>query len=180
MTIAGVSFAKIFIPGGARFDPYRFAIALGWRQFALFFFAIELAMNVLFAGLYLLQPGSIGDLKPHGFLGAFFFSVETLSTAGCGEMYPSSIYGHAVASLELIVGVGITAIMTGLLFVRFSRPRTRIVYAERAIVTTRRGTPTLMYRFCNVGVETLHTATATLYVLTTTVVAPTSARGRSS
>ena len=100
VTIAGVSFAKIGIPGGACFDPYRFAIALGWRQFALFFFAIELAMiyghavaNVLFAGLYLLQPGSIGDLKPHGFLGAFFFSVETLSTAGYVD-FPTLLEGN--------------------------------------------------------------------------------------
>jgi inward rectifier potassium channel len=42
-----------------------------------------------------------------------------------------------------------TAIMTGLLFVRFSKPRPRILYSDQAVVTSHNCSPTLMVRIAN-------------------------------
>ena len=48
-----------------------------------------------------LRPGCIANLNPPGFLGDFFFSVETLATVGYGDMHPQTLYGHTVAMLEI-------------------------------------------------------------------------------
>lgn len=130
-------------------DPYHLAISLSWPQFALLFLALYLGINMLFAGLYLCRPGSITSARPGAFSDAFFFSMETLATVGYGVMSPATLYGHAVAGAEIITGVAFTAIMTGLTFVRFSRARAKILYAERPVVALYNGRPTLMIRIAN-------------------------------
>ena len=53
--------------GAARFDlrdPYHLALSLSWPQFALAFLALNLAINLLFATLYLLQPGCVANARP--------------------------------------------------------------------------------------------------------------------
>src|ERR1700736_3564474 len=44
------------------------------------------------------------------------------------------LYGHCVATLEIMVGLFGLAVMTGLIFVRFSRPTARIKFSEVAVV----------------------------------------------
>jgi inward rectifier potassium channel len=81
-----------------------------------------LGFDFLFGCLYRLLPGSIENLNPLGFAGAFFFSVETLATAGYGDMHPQTMYGHAVAMVEMFVGLMMLALVTGFMFARFSDP----------------------------------------------------------
>ena len=58
-----------------------------------------------------------------GFLEFFYFSIETLATVGYGDMHPQTNYGHIVATIEIFTGMSFLAVMTGLMFARFSRPR---------------------------------------------------------
>ncbi len=138
--------------GASRYDwrdPYHFALSITWLQFALLFLVFNLGINVLFAGLYVLQPGSIANARPGVFSDVFFFSMETLATVGYGAMSPASLYGHSVAAAEIICGMAFTAIMTGLTFVRFSRAKAKILYADRPVVAQHNGLPTLMLRIAN-------------------------------
>jgi inward rectifier potassium channel len=64
-------------------------------------------------------------------------------------MSPVTLYGHVVASTEIVTGMAFTAIMTGLIFVRFSKPRARFVFADIAVVARHNGRPTLMVRVGN-------------------------------
>ncbi len=158
----------MFKSGLARFDPrdpYAFAISLSGRDFALLFLAAELLINTMFALLYIALPGSIANNNPPGFIGAFFFSLETLATVGYGQMYPGSVYGHVISALEILTGVIFTAIVTGLLFVRFSRPKAKIVYASHPVVTTHNGRQTLMLRIGNARSSLLTNATVTIHTL---------------
>src|SRR5271167_3090404 len=84
----------------------------------------------LFGSLYHLVPGSIANLNPPGFAGDFFFSVETLATVGYGEMHPQTFYGHTVAMSEIFVGLMSLALITGIMFARFSRPRARFLFTK--------------------------------------------------
>jgi hypothetical protein len=52
--------------------------------------------------------------------------VETLATVGYGHMYPETFYAHLIAMLEIMVGMFWLAVVTGLIFVRFSRPTARM------------------------------------------------------
>ena len=138
--------------GAARYDvrdPYYFALSLSWPQFALLFLALNLGINVVFAALYLVQPGDIANARPGVFADAFFFSMETLATVGYGVMAPATLYGHTIAATEILCGIAFIAIMTGLTFVRFSRAKAKILYAEQPVVARYNGRPTLMIRVAN-------------------------------
>jgi len=149
-------------------DPYHLAVTLTWPQFLATLLAIYLLANVVFAALFWLIPGSVANARPHNFGDAFFFSIETLATVGYGEMYPTTLYGHVVAATEIVCGLGFTAILTGLTFVRFSRPRAKLVFAANPVVAVHNGKPTLMLRVGNGRVAVLLDAVAKLNVLLTT------------
>jgi inward rectifier potassium channel len=66
--------------------------------------AVDLALNLGFALLYLLDPHAVTNVTPGSLSEAFFFSVETLATVGYSVMAPASTYGHIIASAELTCG----------------------------------------------------------------------------
>jgi inward rectifier potassium channel len=154
--------------GVSRFDmrdPYHLAVALTWPQFFATLVALYLLVNVVFAILFWLIPGSVANARPHNFGDVFFFSIETLATVGYGEMYPRTLYGHVIAATEIVCGLGFTAIVTGLTFVRFSRPRAKLVFASNPVVAMHNGKPTLMLQVGNGRVGVLLDAAAKLNVL---------------
>ena len=71
--------------GVSRFDlrdPYHLAVALTWPQFLAALLALYLSVNVVFATLFWLVPGSVANARPDSFSDAFFLSIETLATVG--------------------------------------------------------------------------------------------------
>ena len=110
----------------------------------------------------------MANARPHDFLDAYFFSIETLATVGYGEMYPTTLYGHVIAAIEIAGGLGFTAIVTGLTFVRFSRPRAKLLFAANPVVAMHGSQPTLMLRVANGRLGVLLDAAARLNVLITT------------
>jgi inward rectifier potassium channel len=54
--------------------------------------------------LYLLGDGAVANARPGIFADALFFSVETLSTIGYGQMSPATFYGNAVMTVEAATG----------------------------------------------------------------------------
>jgi inward rectifier potassium channel len=154
--------------GVARFDlrdRYHLLVAASWPAFALTAFAFVIVLNVIFALLYALRPGAVQNLTTGDVVHAFFFSLETLSTVGYGEMAPASLYGHVVASIEILIGMTFMAIFTGILFVRFSRPKAKILFPDNLVVTPHNGQPTLMVRIANGRLTMLTHASAHLTVM---------------
>jgi inward rectifier potassium channel len=138
--------------GVSRFDwgdPYHMALTANWPSFAIAVLVLYAAINVLFATLYTAVPGAIGNARPGSILDGFFFSMETLATVGYGQMYPATVYGHIVSVVEIMSGMAFTAITTGLIFVRFSRPQAKILFADQLVITPYNGLPTLMMRIGN-------------------------------
>jgi len=130
-------------------DTYHLILTLSWPGFAGVVFGIYLLINVAFAALYMLNPHAIAEMAPGSFSDAFFFSVETLATVGYGHMYPETFYGHLIAMLEIMVGMFGLAVITGLIFVRFSRPTARLHFSNVAVIAPFDGVPTLMIRVAN-------------------------------
>src|SRR5215470_9574536 len=160
--------------GVSRFDlrdPYHLAVALTWPQFLAALLALYLSVNVVFTILFWLVPGSVANARPDSFSDAFFFSIETLATVGYGKMYPATLHGHMVASIEIVCGLAFTAVLTGLTFVRFSRPRAKLVFAANPVVAMHNGKPTLMVRIGNGRAAVLADAAAKLNVLLSEITA---------
>ncbi|MBV8813310.1 MAG: ATP-sensitive inward rectifier potassium channel 10 [Verrucomicrobia bacterium] len=130
-------------------DTYHLVLTLTWPQFALLVFGIYIAINIVFAFLYWAGGNSIAEMTPGSFSDAFFFSVETLATVGYGHMYPNNFYGHTVSTVEIMTGMFGMAVVTGLIFVRFSRPTARILFSKFVVIGPFDGVPTLMLRVAN-------------------------------
>src|SRR5437773_7567959 len=145
-----VEFVKVGTDAWRWRDVYRWLLGLRWPQFAAFVASLYVGLNLFFAALYSLQHGSIaGSTGWHGFFECFFFSVQTLATVGYGHMYPQTLYGHIVSTVEIMNGIFLLAAMTGLIFVRFSRPIARVVFSNSLVVAPLNGKPTLMVRIGN-------------------------------
>jgi len=130
-------------------DAYHWILSLSWPQFAALISGAFLALNVVFAVLYALGGNCIAEMPPGSFPAAFFFSVQTLATVGYGHMYPASLYGNVVTTLEIMVGMFGLAVITGLIFIRFSRPTARIEFTRNVVIAPFDGRPTLMLRVAN-------------------------------
>ncbi len=130
-------------------DTYHLILNLSWPGFAALVFGIYILINLVFAALYMLEPHAIAEMRRGSLFDAFFFSVETLATVGYGHMYPESFYGHLIAMLEIMVGMFGLAVITGLIFVRFSRPTARIHFSQVAVIAPFDGVPHLMIRVAN-------------------------------
>jgi inward rectifier potassium channel len=116
---------------------------------------LYLSINLTFAVLYWSAPGSIGPMPESTFAQSFFFSVQTLSTVGFGHMHPTSLFGNVVTTIETIVGIFFTAVITGLIFVRFSRPAARIIFSEGLVLSPYNGKPALQLRVANMQQQPL-------------------------
>src|SRR5207302_8239843 len=144
-----VEFVKVNTDAWKWRDVYRWLLGLRWPQFAAFVGSLYVGLNLLFAVFYSLQQNSIAGRTTHWFLDCFFFSVQTLATVGYGQMYPQTLYGHIVSTVEIMTGVFLLAVMTGLIFVRFSRPIARVVFSRSIVIAPLNGKPTLMVRIGN-------------------------------
>ena len=145
-----VEFVKVNTDAWRWRDVYRWLLSLRWSQFAVFAATLYIALNLLFAALYSLEQNSIaGSTGGHWFFDCFFFSVQTLATVGYGHMYPQTLYGHIVTTIEIMSGLFLLAVMTGLIFVRFSRPIARVAFSRSIVIAPLNGKPTLMVRVGN-------------------------------
>jgi inward rectifier potassium channel len=130
-------------------DLYHWVLTLSWRHFFALVCGVYIVTNLLFAAAFYAAPAAVANARPGSFLDVVFFSIETLATVGYGYMHPQTTYGHSVASAEIFLGMVEVAAVTGLLLARFSRPTSRILFSDFAVVTNFNGVPTLMLRTGN-------------------------------
>ncbi len=135
-------------------SPYHALLVMSWPQFIGLLAAVYVVTNVLFGAGYLLAgPESIHGLTGTGpgsrFVESFFFSVQTLSTVGYGQLYPVGLAANILMTAEAIVGLLAFALSTGLVFARFSRPTADIVFSHNAVVAPYRGETAFEFRIVN-------------------------------
>lgn len=115
----------------------------------LFFY---LGLNAFFAGLYMwfgIENLHEADPALSPFANAFFFSVQTFTTVGYGVLAPQGLATNLVVTLESLLGWVGFAIITGLVYKRFSRPKARILYSNDAIVAPYQEGMSLQFRVAN-------------------------------
>ena len=164
-TIGGRRFITQGLETNVWSDFYFNAMTVSWPRFFGSLATIFVMLNLAFACLYWFGEAPIANAKPGSFSDLFFFSVETTSTVGYGDMHPQTMYGHAIATVENFVGMVSLAVMTGLVFSRFSRPRARLIYAENAVIARHNGQPTLMVRLANARNNFITNASAKVWVI---------------
>jgi inward rectifier potassium channel len=125
---------------------------------------VFVAFNAFFATFYWLGDQPISNVPGGAYIDYLYFSIETLSTAGYGDMHPQTHYGHFIATVELFTGIFSMSLMTGLIFARFSRPSARLLFADNPVISDHEGELTLMIRLANERHNIISNATARLWL----------------
>ena len=146
---------------------YRYLLDISWPRFLSHVGYWYLATNAIFALAYLAcGPAALDGPADYGaswlghFLSAYFFSVQTLATIGYGRISPLGIPANLIVALESIVGLVTFALITGIAFARFSRPRPAIRFSEQAIIAPYQGITAFMFRLANTRDSELFDVTA--------------------
>lgn len=160
---------RIGVPSRPLADLYYNLMRRRWRWLVGFLAAAYLAFNLLFAGLYSLDPTGFANSEPLDFADAFNFSVQTFATIGYGAIAPKSVFTNTLVTIEALAGIMYTALATGLVFAKFSRPSARVTFSKHMTVHERNGRPALHFRLANDRGNDLVEASIRLTVLKTEV-----------
>jgi inward rectifier potassium channel len=150
---------KTGVPSNIR-DTYQTLIKMTWLKFFVITFTSILILNLLFAITYLyigvehLSGDQEGDLWQN-LSEAFFFSFQTFTTVGYGYISPIGKLTNFIAAIESSLGLMVFAIITGLLYGRFSRPIMRLLFTKNAIIAPYKDNWALMFRVVNLKKSTL-------------------------
>ena len=159
---------RVFVTEGLDYhlfsDIYHRAMTATWPQFFGAAFLTFIAVNVFYALLYASGEAPIANAPSGLSIQLFYFSIETLSTVGYGDMHPQTNFGHVVASAEIFTGMVFIAMMTGMIFARFSKPQARLVFTSSPVITLHEGRPTLMVRVANARHNLITDAHAKLWM----------------
>jgi inward rectifier potassium channel len=141
------------------------SMTASWPSFIAGAALVFVVFNAIFAIFYWIGDQPISNVPGAAYIDYLYFSIETLSTAGYGDMHPQTHYGHFVSATELFTGIFSMSLMTGLIFARFSRPNARLLFADNPVISSHEGKPTLMIRFVNERHNIIGNAAAKLWLI---------------
>jgi inward rectifier potassium channel len=129
-------------------DAYHTFLRIPWSASIGLIALAFVVVNLVFAVVYFFV-GGVAGLNPTSFFDALVFSVQTIGTIGYGVMHPESHAANIVMIIESIAGIIFTALVTGLVFAKFSRATARIAFSTTAVICQHEGIPTLIFRVGN-------------------------------
>lgn len=136
-------------------------------RFLFIIFGFFTLINIIFAFVYycigMEHLGGIEAGTPlENFGEAFFFSTQTFTTVGYGRINPQGILTSSIAALEALTGLLSFAVVTGLFYGRFSRPRAFLRFSNKMLVSPYKNGSALMFRMVPFKNNQLSEATVNL------------------
>ena len=133
---------------------YHILLTMSWLQFLLLVLVLYFLSNVVFGLIYAsLGAGSLMDTSEMPtqsiFIRSFFFSVQTFATIGYGTIHPVGLLPNFLVAVESYYSLLANALITGVVFARFSRPTAKIKFSKTAVVAPYHGITGLMFRLVN-------------------------------
>ena len=133
---------------------YHWLLTISWPKFVGFISGSYVVVNAFFALAFLLcgpdaLQSSSGSFAGNPFYRAFFFSVDTFATIGYGNIVPVGVVANTLVTIEALLNILGIALVTGVVFARFSRPSASIIYSRNAIVAPYRDKTALEFRIVN-------------------------------
>ena len=135
-------------------EVYNSLVTMSWSRFFLFTFITYLILAFLFTLAYGFTDfenlkGATAISSSDRFWEVFLYSAQTMSTVGGVGITPVGIPNNLILTVESLMALLCAAIITGLLYVRFSRPSAKIVYSENALISPYKGGKAFMMRVGN-------------------------------
>lgn len=133
----------------SRNDIYINSLSSSWLRLIFVIILFYVIINSIFAALYLIEDGGIENARVGSFQDAFFFSVQTLATIGYGKMAPVTTFTNILVTIEALMGLSGLAVATGVIFSKISRPSTRILFGNYALISSYKNTDCFIFRLGN-------------------------------
>lgn len=142
---------KVGRPWWERISIYSWLLNLSPWQFLGVILTFYFAENLFFTGLYLAAgsnqlQGLVADSQWGKIKEVFFFSTQTFTTVGYGRINPEGDWANIIASAESLAGLLTFALITGLLYGRFTRPKAYLDFSFNALISPYRDGIGLMFR----------------------------------
>lgn len=134
-------------------DLYTYLLGLSWSVFLLLVTLGFVLLNTFFALIYLgigieeLTISSENWWKD--FLNAFNFSAQTITTVGYGAISPQGTVSGIISSIEALAGLMSFSFITGLLYGRFSKPKSSVNFSKSIVLRNFEDKRALMFRLTN-------------------------------
>ena len=150
--------------GTRRLLSYHGMLTASWPVFFALLGAAYTVLNLVFASAFwLCGTGALqGSSVASPFWQAFFFSVDTFSTIGYGNIAPVGYLANTLVTVEAVVGLLSFSLATGLVFARFARPTAQILFSENAVIAPYRGITAFEFRVVNRRASELINLSATV------------------
>lgn len=129
-------------------DLYHGILTAPWWLFFVGLAAVFVAVNILFALVYMTDMAGIGHARPGSFWDRFLFSAQTIGSI-YSDMTPKTAFTNTVVVVEAFIGFVYLGLLTSLMFARLSRPSARVIFSKVAVIAPFDGVPTLQFRAAN-------------------------------
>lgn len=142
---------KTGLPFLKRTSLYSNLLALKWPTFLMFIILFYLTVCLIFTFFYALVgaeqfTGMLSTTRWGQIKEMFFFSTQSFTTVGYGRINPIKDGADIIASIETMFGWLFFALVTGLLYGRFTQPKAYLLFSENALYAPYRGGWALMFR----------------------------------
>jgi inward rectifier potassium channel len=133
---------------------YHFLLTMSWKKFLLLVLLLYFVSNVVFGWFYTsLGAAALVDTSEAPITNmlarGFFFSVQTFATIGYGTIHPVGTLANLLVTVESYYSLLANALITGLVFARFSRPTAKLLFSDVSVAAPYRGIKGFMFRITN-------------------------------
>lgn len=140
--------------GIGNIDIYHWLITTSKLNLILVIILGYITINFAFAGVYFfIGPEFFGGLDSYEpfqqFMNLFFFSAQTITTLGYGHIYPIGNAASIAAAVESLLGLLSFALATGILYGRFSRPKSHLLFSKNLLISPYKTGKAIMFRIAN-------------------------------
>ncbi|HEX8357653.1 MAG TPA: hypothetical protein VF610_09585, partial [Segetibacter sp.] len=164
-----LNFKVVGLPFLSTIEIHNMLLSISWLGFIGVVFCFYVLTNTVFTILYIITgttglsgiSGSAGAV----FLKVFYFSAQTLCTGYFTDTIPVSIHSTSLAAIEAVVGLFLFALITGLLYSRFSRPNSKIIFSDKILIAPYKQGNALMVRIANIKQNQLLKVSAEIILL---------------
>ncbi len=128
-------------------DIYPRLMGASWTMTIALAFAAYAGSCLVFAALFAIDPAGVQGAA--SLSDRLWFSVQTMSTIGYGGMTPVTPWANLLVTVESFIGLAGVAVVTAILYAKFSLPEARVAFSNAMVVHDRQGVPTLHLRLLN-------------------------------
>ncbi len=141
--------SKVGLRWFEKYSWFHSMLSLTWLQFFLLMVLFFIGVNLAFAVIYYFfgnLSGIQSETKAQEFSEAFFFSAQTFTTVGYGRISPTGFLTSAISSFQALMGLLSFAVATGLMYGRFSQPRSYLKFSHNALIAPYKTIKAIMFR----------------------------------